>query len=265
MWITRVDTAGENMIVENRFQGQVAIITGGGSGIGLGVGSRIAQESGRVVLVDINEEALAQAKEALREVPGQVETMRVDITNEAEVRDLMQSVVAQFGQMDVVVNSAGIVGKTAINIVDYDLASFRHVIDVNLIGSFLITKYAVQAMLPRGYGRILLLASIAGKEGNPAMAGYSVSKAGVIGLVKAIGKEVADSQITINGLAPAVIGTPMLLDAAEETLNYMTSKIPMGRLGTVQEAAAISCWIVSREASFTTGTVFDLSGGRATY
>ena len=145
------------------------------------------------------------------------------------------------------------------------MASFRKVLDVNLIGSFLITKYAVQAMLPRRCGRILLLASIAGKEGNPGMAGYSVSKSGVIGLVKAIGKEYAHTQITVNGLAPALIATPLLLDAAEESLNYLTSKIPMGRLGTVEETAALACWIVSNEASFNTGTVFDLSGGRATY
>lgn len=253
------------MIFENRFQGQVAVVTGGGSGIGLGVGKRIAAENGTVVLVDINEEALTQAKEALGDLPGRVEMMRVDITNEAEVAHLMDSVVARFGQLDVVVNSAGIVGKTATKIVDYDALSFRNIIDVNLIGSFLVTKYGVQAMMPRGYGRILLLASIAGKEGNPGMAGYSVSKAGVIGLVKAIGKEYADTQITINGLAPAVIATPMNLATAEETLNYMTSKIPMGRLGTVEEVAAIACWVVSKEASFTTGTVFDLSGGRATY
>ncbi len=253
------------MVFENRFQGQTAIVTGGASGIGLGIGARIAQENGCVVLADIDAEALEQARKSLDGRPGHIETARVDITQEAEVRGLIQSVVQRFGQLDVLVNSAGILGKTATNIHEYDLASFRNVLDINLIGSFLVTKYAIEAMLPRRYGRILHLASISGKDGNPGMAGYSVSKAGVIGLAKAIGKEYAHTEITVNALAPALVATPLLADTAEESLNYMTSKIPMGRLGTVAETAAISCWIVSREASFNTGAVFDLSGGRATY
>lgn len=253
------------MSFERRFQGRVAIVTGGASGIGFGIAKRMARESGSVVLADINEEALAKAKGAVGELASRVETIRFDITKEDDVESLVASVVEQFGQLDVVVNCAGIVGKTATDIPDYDLASFREALDVNLIGSFLITKHAIKAMLARGYGRILLLASIAGKEGNPGMAGYSVSKAGVVGLVKAIGKEYAHTKITVNGLAPALIATPLLLDTEEESINYMTSKIPMGRLGTVEEAAAIACWIVSDEASFNTGAVFDLSGGRATY
>lgn len=253
------------MSFERRFQGRVAIVTGGASGIGLGIAKRMARESGSVMLADINEEALAKTKGAMGELASRVETIRFDITREDDVESLVASVVEQFGQLDVVVNCAGIVGKTATDIPDYDLASFREALDVNLIGSFLITKHAIKAMLARGYGRILLLASIAGKEGNPGMAGYSVSKAGVVGLVKAIGKEYAHTKITVNGLAPALIATPLLLDTEEESINYMTSKIPMGRLGTVEEAAAIACWIVSDEASFNTGAVFDLSGGRATY
>lgn len=253
------------MVFENRFQGQTAIVTGGASGIGLGIGARFAQENGRVLLADIDAEALDQARKSLDGHPGQVETAKVDITQEAEVRGLIQSVVKRFGQLDVLVNSAGILGKTATNIHEYDLASFRNVLDVNLIGSFLVTKYAIEAMLPRKYGRILLLASISGKDGNPGMAGYSVSKAGVIGLAKAIGKEYAHTGITVNALAPALVATPLLADTAEESLDYMTSRIPMGRLGTVAETAALACWIVSREASFNTGAVFDLSGGRATY
>ena len=170
------------MTFDQRFQGQVAVVTGGGSGIGLGIGARLAREGASVVLADINEAALAQAGAKLGESNGSVQTARADVTDEAAVAGLFQSVLDQFGSLDVVVNCAGIVGKTAADIHDYDLTSFRQVLDVNLIGSFLITKYALQAMRPRGYGRILLLASIAGKEGNPGMAGYSVSKAGVIGL-----------------------------------------------------------------------------------
>ncbi|MEM6283932.1 MAG: SDR family NAD(P)-dependent oxidoreductase [Chloroflexota bacterium] len=253
------------MTLNNRFEGQVAVVTGGGSGIGMGVGARIAREGGTVVLVDMNNEALVEAKKSVGDVSGRVETKQVDITSEEQVQGLMQWATGEFGQLDIVVNSAGIVGQTATNIVDYDLNVFRQVIDVNLVGSFIITKYAVQAMQPRGYGRILLIASIAGKEGNPGMAGYSTSKAGVIGLVKGIARECASTKITVNGLAPAVIATPMNLQTAESQLEYMKSKIPMGRLGTVEEVAALSCWIVSDEASFTTGVIFDLSGGRATY
>lgn len=250
---------------ENRFQGQVAIVTGGGSGIGLGIAKRIAQENGAVILADINELALAKAQAALGDLPGPVDTMPTDITSEAAVLRLMQFAEDRYERIDAVVNCAGVVGITAANIAEYDLTAFRNVLETNLFGSFLITKYAIQAMLPRGYGRILLLASIAGKEGNPGMAGYSVSKAGVIGLVKAVGKEYAHTKITVNGLAPALVDTPLLADASQESLDYMTSRIPMGRLGTVAETAAIACWIVSGEASFSTGAVFDLSGGRATY
>lgn len=253
------------MVFDNRFEGQVAIVTGGASGIGLAIGIRIAQEAGTVILVDINEEALLQTKASITGVTGSIDTMTVDITSETAVRDLMQIIVEKYQQVDIVVNSAGIVGPTAFKITDYDVQAYRKVLDVNLIGSFIVTKYAIEAMEKRGYGRILLLASIAGKEGNPGMVGYTSSKAGVIGLVKGIGKEYAETEITVNGLAPAVIATPMNLDTAEAQLEYMKSKIPMNRLGTVDEVASLACWIVSKEASFNTGVIFDLSGGRATY
>jgi 3-oxoacyl-[acyl-carrier protein] reductase len=156
-------------------------------------------------------------------------------------------------------------GPTGIRITDYSVEAYDQIYAVNLRGAFLMTKYAVQAMEKRSYGRILLIASIAGKEGNPYMAGYSSMKAGVIGLVKGIGKEYAEIGITVNGLAPAVIRTAMNEATAPEQLAYMTARIPMKRMGTVEEVAAISAWIVSRESSFTTGFVFDISGGRATY
>ena len=188
------------------------------------------------------------------------------MTCESAVKSLFESVLAEHGRLDIMVNSAGIVGPTSTDILDYDLQSFRETLDVNLVGSFILTKYGVRAMLPQGYGRILLLASIAGKEGNPGMAGYSASKAGVIGLVKGIAKEVAGTGITINALAPALIDTPLTDRISDEQLAYMTDRIPMGRLGTTTEAAALACWLVSTEASFNTGAVFDLSGGhRATY
>lgn len=191
--------------------------------------------------------------------------MRTDITVEKEIKQSFETTLRLFGKIDIVVNSAGIVGLTNAKITDYPVEEFDRVYNVNLRGSFLVTKYALKIMEAYNYGRILLIASIAGKEGNPSMAGYSSSKAGVIGLVKGVAKEYAQTGITINGLAPAVIRTAMNEKTAPEQLAYMASKIPMGRLGTVDEVASLAAWIVSEEASFNTGFIFDLSGGRATY
>ncbi len=249
----------------NRFEGQVAVVTGGASGIGTGIAERLAGEGAVVVLVDTNKSLLDEREKAMREKGWTVAGYPVDITSEDQVKISIQQVVDRFGRLDVMVNCAGIVGPTSTNIVDYSVEDFRQVLDVNLTGSFLMTKYAIEPMIAQDYGRILLIASIGGKEGNPGMAGYASSKSGVMGLVKGIGKEYAGTGITVNGMAPAVISTPMNLDTAPEMLEYMTKKIPMGRLGTVDEVAALACWIVSEEASFNTGFVFDMSGGRATY
>ena len=248
-----------------RFENQTAIVTGGASGIGAGIAERIAREGGLVTLFDTNEQSLvvkarAWAKEGLK-----VDAFVVDVTSEDQVSSAVNEVVDRYGKLDIVINSAGVVGPTATHILEYDTADFRRVVDVNLTGSFIITKYAIAPMVRQDYGRILLIASIGGKEGNPGMAGYAASKSGVMGLVKGIGKEYAKSGITVNGLAPAVVQTPMNEDTAPDMLEYMTSKIPKGRLCTIDEVAALSCWIVSPEASFNTGFVFDISGGRATY
>ncbi|MEM7118064.1 MAG: SDR family NAD(P)-dependent oxidoreductase [Chloroflexota bacterium] len=251
------------MSKSRRYEGQVAIVTGGASGIGAGVAERLAAEGAKVVLFDRDEARLAA--QAVKMAGTGVETAVLDITNEQRVETAVAEVVAKNGRLDVVINSAGIVGPTSTKITDYSLADFQDVVAVNLTGSFVITKVAIPHMLERNYGRILLIASIGGKEGNPGMAGYAASKSGVMGLVKGIGKEYADTGITVNGLAPAVIATPMNAATAPEMLDYMASKIPMGRLGTVAEVAALACWICSPEASFNTGFVFDLSGGRATY
>lgn len=249
----------------DRFKNQVAIVTGGARGIGEGIGIRIAEEGGQVVLFDVLEEDLDLAQKKLAERGLTVSTRQVDITNEDQVKQAIDEVVTRHGRLDIMVNCAGIAGPNAIKITDYKYTDFQKVVDVNLNGSFLMTKYSIPPMLANNYGRILLIASIGGKEGNPGMAGYAASKSGVIGLVKGIGKEYARTGITVNGLAPAVIATPMNLDTHPDTMKYMTDKIPMGRLGTINETAAISCWIVSREASFNTAYVFDLSGGRATF
>ncbi len=249
----------------NRFDKQLAIVTGGASGIGFAVGERLAAEGAKVVLVDIEEEKLTEAKQLLKAYEGQIGLQTCNIADEVEVKTLFQNVYDKYGAIDIVINCAGIAGPTGTKITDYNVEAFKKVLDVNLTGTFLMTKYAVETMLPNNYGRILMLASMAGKDGNPGMAGYTSSKAGVIGLVKGIAKEFAETGITVNGLAPALIATPLNLKTAKEQLDYMKKKIPMGRLGTVDEVAALACWIVSKEASFNTGVIFDMSGGRATY
>lgn len=248
------------MIFPSRFQDRVAVVTGGASGIGEGIARRIAAEGGEVFLFDVDPHNLDRVASACGARP-----MLVDVSNESSVRDALAEVIQSCGKLDILVNSAGVVGPTGVNITEYASEDFQRVLQINLFGSYYVTRYALEPMLKRNYGRILLLASIAGKEGNPGMVGYSVSKAGVIGLVKAIGKEVAHTGVTVNGLAPAVIRTPLNERTSPEQLKYMAERIPMKRLGTVEETAALACWIVSDEASFNTGFVFDLSGGRATY
>lgn len=248
-----------------RFENQVAVISGGADGLGFGIAERIALEGGSIQLFDVNEKLLAKALKTLRDKGCNAEGYTVDISSESQVQQAMLDVVNNFGKIDIMINSAGIVGPTNTKITNYPTEEYDKIYAINLRGAFLMTKHALKAMEPNNYGRILLIASIAGKEGNPFMAGYSSMKAGVIGLVKGVGKEYAQTGITVNGLAPAVIKTAMNENTAPEQLAYMTAKIPMGRLGTIEEVASIATWIVSKEASFNTGFIFDISGGRATY
>jgi len=248
-----------------RFENQVAIITGAADGIGKAIAERIASEGGRVALFDINEGLLYKTVNHLKEKGYNASGYLVDVSSEEKVKKGIEEVEASYGNIHIMVNSAGIVGPSNTYITEYAVEEFDKIYAVNLRGSFLMTKYVLPSMKKNNYGRILLIASIAGKEGNPYMAGYSATKAGVIGLVKGIGKEYAETGITVNGLAPAVIKTPMNDNTAPEQLAYMTAKIPMKRLGTVEEVAALAAWIVSKESSFNTGFVFDISGGRATY
>ena len=251
--------------MENRFTTQVAVISGGADGLGKGIALRIAAEGGRVFLLDKNQELLDKTLQEITETGGIAAGQLTDIGVESDVITAFNAVKMRFGKVDIMINSAGIVGPTNTKITDYPITAYDQIYQVNLRGSFLMTKYAIMEMEKNGYGRVLLIASIAGKEGNPFMAGYSSMKAGVIGLVKGIGKEYAEKGITVNGLAPAVIATAMNENTDPVQLTYMKEKIPMKRLGTVEEVASLSCWIVSKEASFNTGNVFDLSGGRATY
>jgi NAD(P)-dependent dehydrogenase (short-subunit alcohol dehydrogenase family) len=248
-----------------RFSGQTAIVTGGADGIGKAVAYRLASEGAAVTLFDLNQQRLASAL-AQFEVDGLAITgLQVDIGEEHAVRDSIAAVVKRSARLDILVHCAGIVGPNGMKAAEVSVEDFDMVYRVNLRGSFLVVKYAVPHMLARDYGRILLFASIAGKEGNAGMTCYSATKAGVIGLVKAAGKEYAETGITINAIAPAVIRTPMVDGMEPRQVKYMTDKIPLKRCGTLAEAASLSAWIVSPEAAFNTAVTFDLSGGRATY
>lgn len=250
---------------DGRFENQVAVISGAADGLGKAIAFRLAAEGAKIVLFDVSEQKLKETMQLLESQGASVMGICVNIGDDQQVKMSYEAACERFGKVDVVINSAGIVGPTSTSILDYSVTDFDRVYQVNLRGAFLMAKYGLQTMSEQRYGRMLLIASIAGKEGNPFMAGYSATKAGVIGLVKGLGKEFADKGITVNGLAPAVIKTAMNADTAPEQLAYMTSKIPMGRLGTVEEVAAVASFIVSPENSFSTGFIYDISGGRATY
>ncbi|MFN4807300.1 MAG: SDR family NAD(P)-dependent oxidoreductase [Akkermansiaceae bacterium] len=247
-------------MTNERFKDQTAIITGGADGLGLHIATRLTREGARVWIVDRDEELGAAAA---KRIGCEFEPM--DVADESSVTTAFGKIIAAAGRLDVMVNCAGIVGPNGVKIVDVPLSGFEQVQAVNVRGSFLTCREAVRHMLPRDYGRVLLIASIAGKDGNAGMTCYSTSKAGVIGMVKSVGKEYAETGITVNGLAPAVIRTALVDKMDPEQVKYMTDKIPMKRCGTLDELAAMACWIVSPEASFNTGFTFDLSGGRAVY
>jgi 2-dehydro-3-deoxy-L-rhamnonate dehydrogenase (NAD+) len=251
--------------MNSRFKGKVAIITGAAGGIGKAVAERLGREGAMLALFDVNKLLLEAVVAELTKIGLTAKGFLVDISNENQVSDAVAKVQSQWEKIDILVNSAGLVGPTSTNIIEYPSAEFDKLYDVNLKGAFYITKYVLKEMKRTGNGRLLHISSMAGKDGNPGMVGYSASKAGVIGLVKGVAKEFADTNITINGLAPAVIKTAMNDNTSAEQLAYMTSKIPMKRLGTVEEVAALCSFIVSDENSFSTGFIYDISGGRATY
>lgn len=245
----------------NRFSEQVAIVTGAASGLGLAIAKKLHAEGAQVALFDLNEEALEVAADTL---PGSGAFV-LDLTDEDRVTKVVNSIVERRQRIDILVNSAGVTGATNIKSHEVDVANLRFVFEVNFMASFFTSRAVLPWMLKQNYGRILHIASVAGKEGNAGMLAYSASKAAVIGMTKVQGKEYAESGITINALAPAVIQTPMVDAMPEEQVKYMTDKIPMKRCGTLDEIAHMAAFIVSRETAFTTGFTFDMTGGRATY
>ena len=237
-------------------------VVGAASGIGAETARFLAGEGVRVACLDANADGAAEVAQG---IGGAAFSGPCDITDPAAVDNAVAAAAQVLGQIHGLVNCAGITGKTNVRGHEVELADFDRVYAINLRGAFLLSRAIIRHMLPFGYGRLLHVASIAGKEGNAGMTAYSATKAGLIGLVKSLGKDYPETGITINALAPAVIRTPMVDALPEATVKYMTDKIPMRRCGELQEAAAMIAWIVSPACSFTTGFTFDLSGGRATY
>jgi 2-dehydro-3-deoxy-L-rhamnonate dehydrogenase (NAD+) len=244
-----------------RFVGRRAVVTGGASGIGLRAAQRLASEGAAVALWDADMGRLDAAKATFA---GNAHVFRLDIGDPNAVKDAAAASEEALGHIDILVCSAGVAGKNAL-VVDYPIEEWRRVIDINLNGLFYCNRYIAPYMTKRGYGRIVNISSIAGKEGNPTASAYSASKAAVIGLTKSLGKELAKTGVTVNCITPATVETPILAQVSQAHIDYMRSKIPMERFGTVDEMAAIISWLASEECSFTTGAAFDVSGGRATY
>ena len=245
------------------FKDQVVLIVGAASGIGRATAQLISSRGGTVVVADLDVAGLTSLQTEIGLNDNQVKS--VDMSSQSSIHALIASVVAEHKQIDALVNTAGIVGPTNTKVEDVDWAAFEKTLAINLFGTIWLTQEVIPHMKARKYGRIAHIASIAGKEGNPGMHAYNTSKAGMIGFIKGVGKEVATEGITINAFAPAVIRTPFNAGTSDETLKYMLGRIPMGRVGEPEEAAEMLAFMVSKACSFTTGFTFDASGGRATY
>ena len=239
--------------------GRSAIVTGGARGIGLAITERFIGSGAKVAIWDVDGKAAEERARLLHQT-----AIQVDVTDEASVNEALRKSEAAIGPVDILVTSAGIAGAS-LPIVEYPAEQWRRVLEVDLTGPFLCSKAVIAGMTARNYGRIVHIASVAGKEGNPNAGPYSAAKAGVIALTKSLGKELADTGIRVNCVTPAAVRTPLFAQMTQSHIDYMLSKIPMGRFGLVEEMAAMVAWLASEECSFSTGAVFDLSGGRATY
>jgi len=243
--------------------GQSAVVTGGANGIGYAVADRLCRSGARVAIWDLNAEQGEKAAAELGKL-GTAVYLAVDVTHPDSVVETLEKTEAQIGPVDIAVNSAGIAGMNT-TVEEYPVEEWKRVIDINLNGTFYVNRAVVPGMRTRGYGRICNIASIAGKEGNPNASAYSASKGGVIALTKSLGKELAGYDIAVNCVTPAAARTAIFDQMTQEHIDFMLSKIPRNRFVEVAEIASLIAWIVSRENSFTTGAVFDISGGRATY
>ena len=242
---------------------RVAVITGGARGIGYAVAERVLRSGGSVSLWDIDAAHLKLAGDRLSAI-GEVDTCIAEVTREDAVQAATQGVLTRFGRIDILVNNAGITGGNGVAW-ELDPAVWRRVIDVNLIAPYLTCRFIVPVMLKHGYGRIVNVASVAGKEGNPNASHYSAAKAGLIGLTKSLAKELASKNILVNCVTPAAAKTELFAQMTPEHIDYMLSKIPMSRFVEPHEIAAMICWLATEDCSFSTGAVFDISGGRSTY
>lgn len=241
------------------FKNQVAVVTGGANGIGFSVAERLSKSGASVKIWDLDIEAAQSAAETIN-----AEAVECDITDWISVKNATETSINASEKIDILVNSAGIAGPND-TVVDYDNKAWDRIISVNLTGTYYVNKAVVPHMKANGYGRIVNIASVAGKDGNPNASAYSASKAGVIALTKSLGKELADSNIAVNCVTPAAARTAIFDQMSQEHIDYMLSKIPRGRFVEVKEISSMIAWMVSAENSFTTGAVFDLSGGRSTY
>ena len=245
-------------LFDGRFAGQTAVITGAGSGIGLAVAQRLAAEGAKVSGWDISDAGLKAAGAFL------AHSVVVDQSDEAAVASATDATVREFGAIDILIVSAGITGPN-VPLAEYPTDDWRQVMAVNVNGPFYVNRAIVPHMMARNYGRIVNIASVAGKEGNPNASAYSTSKAAVIGMTKSLGKELARTGIMVNVVTPAAVRTAIFDQMTQAHIDFMLSKIPVGRFGTVEENASLIAWLASRECSFSTGAVFDISGGRSTY
>ncbi len=245
-------------------QGRVAAVTGAARGIGLAIVEMLVEEGAKVALLDVDLEEARRQAERLTTAGAEVLALKMDVSNPEEVKGAVQKIVDFFGRIDILVNNAGIPGPS-VPLWEVSDEDWRRTLAVNLDGVFHCCRAVIPYMLEQGYGRIVNIASIAGKEGNPNLAPYSTAKAGVIGLTKALGKELATRGILVNCVTPAVIETEILKGVKPEVVEDLVSKIPMGRMGRPSEVAALVVWLASEACSFSTGAVFDISGGRATY
>ena len=243
---------------------KVAIVTGAGQGIGRGIAIQLARSGASLAVVDVDAARAETVTKEIKDLGHAALAIHADVTDFDQVKRMVEGTLEEFHQIDILVNNAGITGRT-LPLTKLEVSDWDEVMDVNLRAVFLCCKAVIDHMIERGYGRIVSIASVAGKEGNPTLIPYSTSKAGVIGLTKALAKEVTEYDIRVNCVSPAVIGTPLLDDMAPSTVEYMISKIPLGRVGKPEEVAVVVNFLASDLASFVTGQCYDISGGRATY